>query len=278
MLARQRQGLILDEVRTAGGVRVSELVDRLGVSDMTIRRDIEVLAGRGLVARVHGGATSVAEPRPTTRAAARTEAERAIAAAAATLVEPGSSVAMSAGPTTTLLAAALSSIPRLTVVTNSLPVAAVLHETGRADLAVVLTGGERTASDALVGPVAVAALAGLHVDRLFLGVHGMDATAGFTAPGLAEAATDRALIRSARSTTVLAASATWGVVGLSTIAALDDVDLVVTDDGLDPHVREILQAECGDLVLAGAAPRGLPPAAAISVRSRDAGQQRSPVS
>jgi len=251
MLARQRQGLILDEVRSTGGVRVSDLVDRLGVSDMTIRRDIGVLAGRGLVTRVHGGATAAGtEPGSTVQAAQRTDAQRAIAAAAATLIEPGAAVALSADPTATVLAAALSSIPRLTVVTNSLPAAAVLHEAGRADLSVVLTGGERTSSDALVGPVAAAALAGLHVDWLLMGVHGMDATAGFTTPNLAEAETNRALMRSARRTAIVADSSKWGVVGLITVAALHDADLIVTDDGLEPGAREIAEAECGRLVLA----------------------------
>ncbi|HEX3592730.1 MAG TPA: DeoR family transcriptional regulator, partial [Pseudonocardiaceae bacterium] len=59
MLARQRQSVILDEVRRTGAVRVSELVERLGVSDMTVRRDLDVLAARGLVDKVYGGATSI---------------------------------------------------------------------------------------------------------------------------------------------------------------------------------------------------------------------------
>jgi DeoR/GlpR family transcriptional regulator of sugar metabolism len=250
MLARQRQELILEGVRSNGGVRVSDLVERLGVSDMTIRRDIRGLADRGLVTRVHGGATAAGEPGSAARTPGRTDAELAIATAAAALIAPGSSVALSAGTTTHLLATVLPPIPRLTVVTNSLAVAAVLHEAGRADLSVVLTGGERTPSDALVGPVAVAALAGLHVDWLLMGVHGMDAVAGFTTPNLAEAETNRALVRSARRTAVVADSSKWGVVGLSTIAALDDADVVVTDDGLEPEAREILEAACRRLVLA----------------------------
>jgi DeoR/GlpR family transcriptional regulator of sugar metabolism len=84
MLARQRQEVILDEVRTTGGVRVSELVERLGVSDMTIRRDIEALAERGLVTRVHGGATaagsSVDEPGFAAKSTLHTAAKQATAA------------------------------------------------------------------------------------------------------------------------------------------------------------------------------------------------------
>ncbi|HXV92807.1 MAG TPA: DeoR/GlpR family DNA-binding transcription regulator [Pseudonocardia sp.] len=253
MLARQRQALILDAVRQNGGVRVSELVERLGVSDMTVRRDIETLAGRGLVIRVHGGATavgsSVEEPGFAAKAVLRTGAKRAIAAAAAELVEPGASVALSAGTTTHAVASALVTVPGLTVVTNSLRVAEVLHEAGR-DAGVVLTGGVRTPSDALVGPVAVAALRGLHVDWLIMGVHGMDPTAGFTTPNIVEAETNRALMASARRVAVVADNSKWGVVGLSTIAALDEADVVVTDEGLAPEARRVLEDACGRLVLA----------------------------
>ena len=254
MLARQRQELILDAVRTTGGVRVSELLERLGVSDMTVRRDIDELARRGLVTRVHGGATaagsSVEEPGFAVKAALHTAAKQAIAEAAATLVEPGASVALSAGTTTHAVASVLLGIPRLTVVTNSLRVGEVLHAAARDDLTVVLTGGERTPSDALVGPVAVATLRGLHVDWLLMGVHGMDAEAGFTTPNLVEAETNRALVASARQVAVVADNSKWGVVGLSTIAALDEVDVVVSDDDLAPEARQVLQQSCGRLVLA----------------------------
>jgi DeoR/GlpR family transcriptional regulator of sugar metabolism len=254
MLARQRQELILEAVRTTGGARVSELVERLGVSDMTVRRDIEVLATRGLVTRVHGGATaagsSVDEPGFAAKSGLHTAAKQAIAAAAAALIEPGASVALSAGTTTHAVASALLTAPRLTVVTNSLRVAEVLHESPRDDLTVVLTGGERTPSDALVGPVAVAALRRLHVDWLLMGVHGMDAEAGFTTPNLVEAETNRALVASARRVAVVADNSKWGVVGLSTIATLDEVDVVVTDVGLEEDARKILESSCGRLVLA----------------------------
>lgn len=252
MLARQRQELILDAVRTTGGARVSELVDTLGVSDMTVRRDIEVLAGRGLVTRVHGGATaagsSVEEPGFAAKSGLHTVAKQAIATAAAGLVEPGASVALSAGTTTHAVASALLGVPGLTVVTNSLRVAEVLWQSEA--MTVVLTGGERTPSDALVGPVAVAALRGLHVDWLLMGVHGMDPEAGFTTPNLVEAETNRALVATARRVAVVADSSKWGVVGLSTIAGLDEVDVVVSDEGLEPDARRTLSDTCGRLVLA----------------------------
>src|SRR6266480_7641444 len=142
MLAPQRQSAILDRVRRAGGVRVSELVGEFGVSDMTIRRDLEVLADRGLVRKVHGGATvlgpgATEEPGFAAKSARQQSEKAAIAARAAALVEPGTAIALSAGTTTAALAAHLVDVPGLTVVTNSIPVADALYHTGRSDQTVV---------------------------------------------------------------------------------------------------------------------------------------------
>lgn len=255
MLARQRQELILEQVTLNGGARVSDLVDLLGVSDMTVRRDIGVLDRRGLVARVHGGATAVGrrstdEPGFAVKSALQTSEKAGIAHLAASLVQPGDSVALSAGTTTYQIALELRSVPDLTVVTNSVPVAEALHRVARDDLTVVLIGGVRTPSDALVGPVAVAALRTLNVDWLFLGVHGFEERAGLTTPNLVEAETNRALIECARRVVVTADSTKWGVVGLSSIARLNEVHYLVTDDGLDPEAKRLLQQQVGKLMLA----------------------------
>src|SRR6266536_1683245 len=140
---------------------------------------------------------------------------------AAEFVEPGTAVAVTAGTTTHALAHYLARVPELTVVTNSLPVAEVLDASGRPDQTVVLSGGIRTPSDALVGPVAVRAIRSLHVDWAFMGVHGIHPDAGFTSPNLLEAETNRAVLASARRLVVLADHTKWEVVGLSTIASLE---------------------------------------------------------
>lgn len=256
MLARQRQEVILERVLARGGARVSELVAVLGVSEMTVRRDIAELAGRGAVARVHGGATAVDgrsadEPGFAAKSTIATAQKAAVAGAAAALVRPGDSVALSGGTTTVAVARALAGVADLTVVTNSLPVAQLMHEQGRPDRSVVLTGGVRTPSDALVGPVADAGLRDLHVDHLFLGVHGVDERAGLTTPNLVECATDRALMACARQTVVVTDASKWGVVGLSSIARLEAVGVLVVDDGLDAEARRTLGHRVGRLVVVG---------------------------
>ncbi|MBN9619601.1 MAG: DeoR/GlpR transcriptional regulator, partial [Actinobacteria bacterium] len=123
MLARQRQARILAELNQSGAVRVSELTERLAVSDMTIRRDLDRLAAAGLVEKVHGGAVLVdavtAEPGFAANLELAAPAKRAIAAAAAGLISPGSAIAVSAGSTTWALAEHIAAIEPLTVVTNS---------------------------------------------------------------------------------------------------------------------------------------------------------------
>ncbi|HEY3523218.1 MAG TPA: DeoR/GlpR family DNA-binding transcription regulator [Candidatus Limnocylindrales bacterium] len=256
MLARQRQALILARVREQGGVKVADLVRDLGVSDMTVRRDLEVLHDRGLLEKVHGGATALAagalfEPGFKAKSALQQAEKEAIAEAAAARVEPGSAVALSAGTTTYALARRLTEVPRLTIVTNSVPVTDVLYQAGRTDHTIILTGGVRTPSDALVGPFAVAALRGIHVDIVFMGVHGMDPRSGFTTPNLLEAEANRALIDTGRRLVVLADHTKWGVVGISSIARLDEADVLITDAGLPVEAHAVLEASIREIVVAG---------------------------
>lgn len=114
---------------------------------------------------------------------------------------------------------------------------------------VVAVEGQRTPSDALVGPLAVAAWRSLHVDTCFLGVHGMHPETGFTTPNLLEAETNRAMIEAASRLVVVADSSKWGTVGLSTMARLHEANVIVTDDGIDDEAAAILRAEIGEVVI-----------------------------
>ncbi|MGW0465194.1 DeoR/GlpR family DNA-binding transcription regulator [Streptomyces sp. NPDC003027] len=265
LLAEQRRALILDEVRRRGGVRVNELTRRLNVSDMTVRRDLDALARQGVVEKVHGGAVPVVEasthePGFEAKSVLESGAKDEIARTAARMVPPGAAIALSGGTTTFALAGHLLDVRDLTVVTNSVRVADVFHAAHRAGstgearpgaATVVLTGGVRTPSDALVGPVADQAIRSLHFDVLFLGVHGISVEAGLSTPNLAEAETNRLLMRSARRVVVVADHTKWGTVGLSSFARLDEVDTLVTDRGLSPRVRAEMAEHLPDLVVAG---------------------------
>ncbi|MFD6531650.1 DeoR/GlpR family DNA-binding transcription regulator [Streptomyces sp. NPDC060184] len=271
LLAEQRRALILDEVRKRGGVRVNELTRRLNVSDMTIRRDLDALARQGVIEKVHGGAvpvvgTSTHEPGFEAKSALEPGAKEDIARAAAAMAAPGSAIALSGGTTTYALARQLVDVPDLTVVTNSVRVADVFHDAHRPSSSgatragaatVVLTGGVRTPSDSLVGPVADRAIGSLHFDVLFLGVHGISEEAGLSTPNLAEAETNRRFVSAARRVVVVADHTKWGTVGLSSFATLGEVDTFVTDAGLPAQARaEIEDLLPGGLLVAG--PAGAP--------------------
>jgi DeoR/GlpR family transcriptional regulator of sugar metabolism len=258
MLARHRQSLILQAVKSDGSARVSDLTHRLGVSDMTIRRDLEVLARDGLVEKVHGGAVlpgapAVHEQGFETKLVLERPEKTAIARAAASMVTPGTAIALAGGTTTFALAQCLLDVPGLTIVTNSLRVTNLFNglrgPDGTAD-SVVLTGGVRTVSDALVGPIADLTIRSLHFDVLFLGCHGFDPDAGLTTPNLAEAEINRTFIKVARRVVVLADHTKWGLVSLSSFARLDEVDVLVTDDMLPPDARTLVAEQVGEIVYA----------------------------
>lgn len=255
VLAAVRQTMILEEVRRAGAVKVTALTRRLDVSDMTVRRDLDALARQGLLSKVHGGAIaldqgSTDEPGFELKSVRAQLEKDAIAIAASQLVQPGSAVALTAGTTTWTVARHLIDVPHLTVVTNSIRIAQVFQEHERNDLTVVLTGGVRTPSDALVGPVAVSAIRSLHADLVIMGVHGIDAQAGLTTPNLMEAETNRAFVASAKHLVVVADHTKAGVVGLSEIAPLAAVETLVTDDRIDPNTRDLFSEAVQRLIVA----------------------------
>ncbi|MGV9271357.1 DeoR/GlpR family DNA-binding transcription regulator [Kitasatospora sp. NPDC003701] len=257
MLAPQRRAVILELVRRDGAVRVAELASQFSVSEMTVRRDLDVLARSGAVEKTYGGAVAgSAAEEPAFEAKSRLEpsAKEAIATGAAALVEPGSVVAIAGGTTMHAVARRLLAIPGLTLVTNSLPIVDLVRghvaKQGADGPALLLTGGSITPSAALVGPLADQSIRSLHVDLVILGAYGVSERAGLTTPNLAEAQTNRALIASARRVVVVADHTKWGVIGLSGFATLSEVDCFVTDDGLDQAARLVLQEKVGRLVVA----------------------------
>ena len=235
---------------------MADLMRELRVSDMTVRRDLEVLESQGHLVKVHGGATllresAVHEPGFDAKRSLEHDAKLSIARSAAALVEPGMAVAISAGTTTYEVARRLLDVPRLTVVTNSVPAAEALYHGGRSDQTIILSGGVRTPSDALVGPSAVSALRAVNVDIVFLGVHGIHERAGYTTPNMLEAETNQALIQTGGRLIVTADHTKWGITGVSTIARLGAADAVISDAGLSDEAQAVLSTEVGELVLAG---------------------------
>ena len=255
MFAEERRQLILDEVDLSGSVVVMDLVERLGVSDMTIRRDLEALSADKLLKKVHGGAVrmpkTAAEPHFTQKQRLNQEEKKATAQAALSLIESGHTIAFSAGTTTWHVADALRrEEAELTFITNSTNIALTLQEKGWEQI--VLSGGSfRTPSDALVGPFAERTLKTLNADVLFLGVHGIHPDAGLTTPNIAEAETDRCLVDAAQKVVVVADHTKIGVVALAKISPLSRVDVLITDEKADAQVLRKIELAGARVMVAG---------------------------
>ena len=227
-----RRAHILQQISNGEIISVSHLANALGVSEMTIRRDLGELEKEGLLRRVHGGAVSTFgrsyEPPFTLRNAQASTAKDRIAKLAASLVSEGESVALDVGTTVVEVARHLSQRRGLTIVTPSLK--AVEHFMSNKDVRVIVAGGiMRSGEASLVGELAFATFRTLFVDKLFLGVGGINADAGLTDYNWDDALVKKEMIRSAREIIVTADSSKFGRTAFAKVAELDAVSAIITD-------------------------------------------------
>jgi DeoR family transcriptional regulator, fructose operon transcriptional repressor len=245
MYAEERQLWIVERARTNGRVEVAALAEELRVTTETVRRDLTTLERHALLRRVHGGAIPIErlgfEPALAARDTVLTaEKERIARLALAELPDEGT-ILLDAGTTTARLADALPSDRELVVLTNALPIAMSLSV--RPNITVLLLGGRvRGRTQAAVDAWALQALADSYVDVAFIGTNGISPERGLTTPDTTESAVKRAMIRAARRSVVLADHTKVGQDHLSRFAALDEIDTLITDSGLDAKVAEELRA------------------------------------
>jgi DeoR family fructose operon transcriptional repressor len=237
----ERQHAIASLVAERGRIGVAALAEDFGVTMETVRRDLAALERAGMLRRVHGGAVpagalTLVETGLGERHGTRSEQKRKIAAAALDLL-PGveGSLVLDGGSTTAALAEVLPPDRRLYVATNSVPIAARLSAAPGVTLH-VLGGRVRGITQTAVGDSTVRALADLRVDVAFLGTNGISPGHGFSTPDEAEAAVKRAMARAGQRVVVLADSSKLGREHLVRFAAVEDVDVLVTDTGADPAV------------------------------------------
>lgn len=236
-IARLEQ--IRAELDAEGHVRVGELADLLGVSEMTVRRDLDALAELGVAHRVRGGAVSTAPQTFADRFTQAARAKDAIADKLVRLVDDGSSIGIDASTTLQRLAARLGGARSLTAVTNSLESFAALDR--HPGTTALLTGGAldpRTGS--LVGPLAARAASDVVVAQLFVSAAGLDPTLGTTEATLEEAEVKRSLAGVAGSIVLAVDSSKLGQHAPARCLPIERVDLLVTeldpgDPQLDPY-------------------------------------------
>ena len=253
MYAEERQRLIVERARAGGRVEVAALAEELGVTTETVRRDLTTLERHALLRRVHGGAIPIErlgfEPALAARDSVLTvEKERIARLALAELPDEGT-ILLDAGTTTARLAALLPTDRELVVLTNALPIAMSLSV--RPNITVLMVGGRvRGRTQAAVDAWALQALADSYVDVAFIGANGISPERGLTTPDTTESAVKRAMIRAARRSVVLADHTKVGQDHLSRFAALDEIDTLITDAGLDAQVADELRAQGPRVLLA----------------------------
>lgn len=255
MYAEERQLAMARAVAARGRMSVAELASEYDVTTETVRRDLSALETLGLVRRVHGGAVPASaltslEYGLAERDASRVAEKESIARAALDLLPAaGGSILLDAGSTTVRFAEALPRDRRLVAYTHSVPVAARVAVNPAVELH-LLPGMVRQTTQAAVGPETVAALALVRIDLAFLGTNGVTVGHGFSTPDSTEAATKRAIVGASRRVVVLTDATKIGVEATVRFAAVDEVDVLVTDGGIDGRQRKELIAAGLEVVVA----------------------------
>jgi DeoR family transcriptional regulator, aga operon transcriptional repressor len=250
MLSEERRRSILETLHQDGRVLVTELARQFRTSQITIRKDLEVLDSQGVIQRTHGGALPVPvgallDPTLREKEKLHRKEKMRIAMAAAKLIEEGESVLLDSGTTTTAIARALKDARKLTVITNATNIAAELAGT---NVEVILTGGTlRKNSFSLVGPLAEQTLRQLSADILFLGVDGFDTKTGLFTPNVLEAQVNRIMVEIAARTIAVCDSSKFGRRSLCNIVPTTAVNQVITDKNISKHDLQTLR-EAGIVV------------------------------
>jgi len=245
MYAEERQQAIIARARAEGRVDVASLAAELDVTTETVRRDLTTLERQGLLRRVHGGAIPYErlgfEPGLASRDAVMVAEKERIANAALAYLPVEGAILLDAGTTTARLAEVLPAERELIAVTNALPIALTLSV--RPNLTVLTVGGRiRGGTLAAVDAPALDMLRDLYVDVAFLGANGVSIERGLTTPDPAEAAVKRAMLRAGRRRVLLADHTKVGPAQLARFGAVGDLDVLVTDTGLDRRRAVELEA------------------------------------
>lgn len=245
-----RGQLILEQILRRGSVTTEELCTRFGISVATARRDLDELQREGRLRRTHGGAT-VVEPllyEPFRHVSTfheqlerHADEKRRIAIAAAALVEDGDTIAVTAGTTTMQVTRSLPLNKKITIVTNTVNIPMELSN--RPEISIFVTGGFMHGGwFSLVGSAAIQSMRGVFVDKVFIGANGVDAEHGVTAFHPDEAGFNAVMVSQAKRKIVVADRSKLGVTATHLFCRIEEVDLLVTDEGAtDADVEPFLK-------------------------------------
>ena len=255
--ATLRDGILREFIERRGFASVAEIAGELGVSEITVRRDLTRLESQGLLLRTHGGAVApkgvaveafdIDEPTFDARRRRNADAKERIGAAAAAIVRPCETIGIDVGTTTLLAAKQLAGRADIKVFTNNVRAATVLAE---GQVPCYLPGGQLRGKElSIYGSIAVEQLQRYWLDRVFLGVSGMT-DQGMFDYSLEDTEIKRVYIERATQVVVLCDSAKFGRLSMVRICALDEVDLLITDALPPPELQQALELASVEIVVA----------------------------
>ena len=253
-----RRERMLAEIREREFVRVRELSSRFGVSEMTVRADLDSLAARGQVHRVRGGAIPrviARHEQPFEDSVSSFAAEKvAIGQAAAGLLEDGETVLLDVGTTAAATARAIAARAELddvVVFTNGLKTAFELEPASPRVTVVVLGGTLRPLQHSLVDPLSTLILEQISVKTVLFGCNGVDPVGGITNINLPEAEVKKRMLAAATRRIVLADGSKLGRIEVARLCGIEDVDILITGGSADPAVVDVLRDRGCDVRVAG---------------------------
>ncbi len=252
MTIAERHKFILEELNQAGFVSVSELAKSMDVTMVTVRKDLRVLEEKGLLYRSHGSATPlspyVSDRSVQIKKLEQVEEKGRIAQKALEYLEPYEAILVGSGTTVGSFAQAIPKTSSLTVLTAAMNVTLALIDSPEVEL-VQLGGVVRKSSSSVVGHYAEEMLANFACSKLFLSVDGISLEHGLTTSNMMEAHLNALMIRSVQKTIVLVDSSKFGKKGFGKICDLEDVDVIITDDGIPELYKEKLEGKGIEVVL-----------------------------
>ncbi len=253
MLGNQRREKILALLQEDGSAKVLDLARLFKVTEVTIRQDLEKLENGGLIVREHGGAFMKDVPDQvkgfTLTHQENLDKKELIAKKALEFIEPGDTIILDSGSTTTEIAKKLRGKKQLTVITNALNIALILG--AEPGIEVIVTGGEfKPPTLSLTGQKAADFFKGLNVQKLFLATAGISLKAGLTYPSISDLVVKRAMIEAANTTYLVADSTKIGKTALASLGALAMIDYIITDPDIEEKHQQVFRDHEIELIIA----------------------------
>jgi len=252
MLAEQRRQKIFELIQEEGSARVKQLSEIFGVSEPTIRQDLERLANDDFVVKSHGGAVLKSVQQQVRSMSLQhlenLDKKMIIGKRASDFIKNGDSIILDSGSTTTEIAKNLNGKQDLKIITNALNIALLVGSNPSFEL--MVTGGDFKAPTlSLTGEKAAAFFEQIHVDKLFLATGGVSPDYELTYPGLTDLPVKRAMIQAASTVYLVADSTKFGRPSFASLGGVEEVDYVVTDAGIPDSIRDALQKRGVEVII-----------------------------